>query len=79
MRQITVVLDETEAQLAPLERDVALAEWDAAIGGDDGAEERMIASSLALSERAVEGRLRRARQNLRREIERDASTDGDVT
>jgi RNA polymerase sigma-70 factor, ECF subfamily len=36
-----------------------------------------IASSLALSERAVEGRLRRARQNLRREIERDASTDGD--
>jgi RNA polymerase sigma-70 factor (ECF subfamily) len=36
-----------------------------------------IASSLGVSERAVEGRLRRARQNLRREIERDASTDGD--
>jgi len=38
-----------------------------------------IASSLGVSERAVEGRLRRARQNLRREIERDASTDGDVS
>jgi len=37
-----------------------------------------IASSLELSERAVEGRLRRARQNLRREIERDASTNGGV-
>ncbi|MEO8621166.1 MAG: sigma-70 family RNA polymerase sigma factor [bacterium] len=37
-----------------------------------------IANSLGLSERAVEGRLRRARQNLRREIESDASTDGDV-
>jgi RNA polymerase sigma-70 factor (ECF subfamily) len=36
-----------------------------------------IADSLGVSERAVEGRLRRARQNLRREIERDASTDGD--
>lgn len=35
-----------------------------------------IASSFALSERAVEGRLRRARQNLRREIERDVSSDG---
>ncbi|MDB4917185.1 MAG: putative polymerase sigma factor, sigma-70 family [Gemmatimonadetes bacterium] len=38
-----------------------------------------IASSLGLSERAVEGRLRRARQNLRREIERDTYADGDVT
>lgn len=38
-----------------------------------------IASSLGVSERAIEGRLRRARQNLRREIERDASTDGDVS
>jgi len=37
-----------------------------------------IASSLGLSERAVEGRLRRARQNLRREIERDAPTNGEV-
>ncbi len=36
-----------------------------------------IAGSLAISERAVEGRLRRARQNLRREVERDASIDGD--
>ncbi|MES2179005.1 MAG: sigma-70 family RNA polymerase sigma factor [Gemmatimonadota bacterium] len=36
-----------------------------------------IAGSVGLSERAVEGRLRRARQNLRREIENDASTDGD--
>jgi RNA polymerase sigma-70 factor (ECF subfamily) len=34
-----------------------------------------IASSLGVSERAVEGRLRRARQNLRREIERDASSE----
>ena len=38
-----------------------------------------IAHSLGVSERAVEGRLRRARQNLRREIERDAPTDGDVS
>jgi RNA polymerase sigma-70 factor (ECF subfamily) len=38
-----------------------------------------IANSLGVSERAVEGRLRRARQNLRREIERDASSDGDIT
>ena len=37
-----------------------------------------IAGSLGLSERAVEGRLRRARQNLRREIEHDTSTDGDL-
>ena len=36
-----------------------------------------IATSLGVSQRAVEGRLRRARENLRREIERDASTDGD--
>jgi RNA polymerase sigma-70 factor (ECF subfamily) len=36
-----------------------------------------IATSLGVSERAVEGRLRRARENLRREIERDASTDGE--
>jgi len=37
-----------------------------------------IANSLGVSERAVEGRLRRARQNLRREVERDASSDGDI-
>jgi len=37
-----------------------------------------IASSLGVSERAVEGRLRRARQNLRREVDRDASSDGDI-
>ena len=37
-----------------------------------------IATSFGLSERAVEGRLRRARQNLRREIERDASSDGEL-
>jgi RNA polymerase sigma-70 factor (ECF subfamily) len=38
-----------------------------------------IAGVLGLSERAVEGRLRRARLNLRREIERDTFTDGDVS
>ena len=37
-----------------------------------------IASSLGVSERAVEGRLRRARQNLRREIERDAPSEGEL-
>lgn len=36
-----------------------------------------IASSLGVSERAVEGRLRRARQNLRKEIEADSAADGD--
>jgi RNA polymerase sigma-70 factor (ECF subfamily) len=36
-----------------------------------------IASSTGLSERAVEGRLRRARQGLRREIEADIATEGD--
>jgi len=34
-----------------------------------------IASAAGLSERAVEGRLRRARQNLRREIETDLAAD----
>lgn len=36
-----------------------------------------IASSLGVSERAVEGRLRRARQNLRKQIEADPSANGD--
>jgi DNA-directed RNA polymerase specialized sigma24 family protein len=36
-----------------------------------------IASSAGLSERAVEGRLRRARQNLRREIEAELTADGE--
>ena len=36
-----------------------------------------IASSLGVSERAVEGRLRRARRNLRKQIEADSSADGD--
>ena len=36
-----------------------------------------IASATGLSERAVEGRLRRARQGLRREIEADRSADGE--
>jgi len=37
-----------------------------------------IASRFGMSERAVEGRLRRARQNLRRQIDIDASIDGDI-
>ena len=36
-----------------------------------------IASATGLSERAVEGRLRRAREGLRREIEADRSADGE--
>ena len=36
-----------------------------------------IASASGLSERAVEGRLRRARQNLRRQIEADVTADGE--
>ncbi len=36
-----------------------------------------IAALSGLSERAVEGRLRRARQNLRREIEADRALDGE--
>jgi RNA polymerase sigma-70 factor, ECF subfamily len=36
-----------------------------------------IASSAGLTERAVEGRLRRARQNLRREIEAELTADGE--
>jgi RNA polymerase sigma-70 factor (ECF subfamily) len=36
-----------------------------------------IAALSGLSERAVEGRLRRARQNLRREIETDRAPDGE--
>lgn len=38
-----------------------------------------IAALSGLSERAVEGRLRRARQNLRREIEADGAFDGEQT
>lgn len=34
-----------------------------------------IAASMGASERAVEGRLRRARQNLRKQIEADSATD----
>lgn len=37
-----------------------------------------IASESGLSERAVEGRLRRARQLLRREVERDPLANGDI-
>ncbi len=36
-----------------------------------------IADSMGLSSRAVEGRLRRARQNLRKQIEADSTADGD--
>jgi RNA polymerase sigma-70 factor (ECF subfamily) len=36
-----------------------------------------IAATTGLSERAVEGRLRRARQKLKREIEADAESDGE--
>ena len=36
-----------------------------------------IAASMGVSERAVEGRLRRARQNLRKQIEADTAADGD--
>ena len=36
-----------------------------------------IATSMGLSERAVEGRLRRARRNLRKQIEADSAADGD--
>ncbi|HTJ22957.1 MAG TPA: sigma-70 family RNA polymerase sigma factor [Gemmatimonadaceae bacterium] len=36
-----------------------------------------IAASSGLSERAVEGRLRRARQNLRKQIEADLAADGE--
>ena len=36
-----------------------------------------IADSMGVSERAVEGRLRRARQNLRKQIEADSPADGD--
>jgi RNA polymerase sigma-70 factor (ECF subfamily) len=36
-----------------------------------------IAAAAGLSERAVEGRLRRARQNLRRQIDADADNDGE--
>lgn len=38
-----------------------------------------IAAEEGLSERAVEGRLRRARQQLRHQIESDPDTEGDVT
>lgn len=38
-----------------------------------------IATGLGLTERAVEGRLRRARQKLRREIEIDPDAKGDTT
>jgi peptidyl-dipeptidase A len=50
MTPITTVLDETEQQLAPLERLYCLAEWDAAIGGDDTAEDRVVEASLALED-----------------------------
>jgi RNA polymerase sigma-70 factor (ECF subfamily) len=36
-----------------------------------------LADSMGVSERAVEGRLRRARQNLRKQIEADSPADGD--
>jgi peptidyl-dipeptidase A len=48
MTPITTVLDETEQQLAPLERRYCLAEWDAAVGGDESAEDRVVEASLAL-------------------------------
>jgi RNA polymerase sigma factor (sigma-70 family) len=38
-----------------------------------------LAATLGITERGVEGRLRRARQQLRREIESDAAAPGDVT
>jgi peptidyl-dipeptidase A len=50
MTSITTVLDATEAQLAPLDREYALAEWDAAVGGDDSAEERMVEASMAVED-----------------------------
>jgi peptidyl-dipeptidase A len=50
MTPISTVLDETEAQLAPLDREYALAEWDAAVGGDDTAEERMVEASMAVED-----------------------------
>jgi peptidyl-dipeptidase A len=50
MTPITTVLDETERQLAPLERRYCLAEWDAAVGGDDTAEDRVVEASLALED-----------------------------
>ena len=50
MTPITTVLDETEQQLAPLERRYCLAEWDAAVGGDDSAEDRVVEASLALED-----------------------------
>jgi peptidyl-dipeptidase A len=50
MTPITTVLDDTEAQLAPLDREYALAEWDAAVGGDDSAEERMVEASMAVED-----------------------------
>ncbi len=50
MTPIITVLDETEQQLAPLERRYCLAEWDAAVGGDDTAEDRVVEASLALED-----------------------------
>jgi RNA polymerase sigma-70 factor (ECF subfamily) len=38
-----------------------------------------IAETMGISERGVEGRLRRARQNLRREIETDPDAQGEIT
>ena len=38
-----------------------------------------IAANLGISERGVEGRLRRARQKLRREIESDPGAHGEIT
>ena len=50
MTPIITLLDETEQQLAPLERLYCLAEWDAAVGGDDTAEDRVVEASLALED-----------------------------
>ena len=54
MTPITTVLDETEQQLAPLERRYCLAEWDAAVGGDDerrGARRRGVARARGRARR----------------------------
>jgi peptidyl-dipeptidase A len=50
MTPIRTVLDEAEAQLAPLDRSYALAEWDAATGNGDETEDRLVQASLALEE-----------------------------
>jgi peptidyl-dipeptidase A len=50
MTPISTTLDEAEAQLAPLEQHYCLAEWDAAVGGDETAEVRVVEASLALED-----------------------------